>query len=98
MEGHPLPSASTPFLESPLLCPVPEPEEQFRVLREKGTERPGTGQYDKFDKAGIYDCAGCGTPLYQSRTKFNVRFESILFYNVLISQSGCGWPAFFDGT
>jgi peptide-methionine (R)-S-oxide reductase len=42
----------------------------------------GTGKYDKFDAEGIYTCAGCGSPLYKSVTKFN---------------SGCGWPAFFDG-
>jgi peptide-methionine (R)-S-oxide reductase len=56
--------------------------EQFRILRQKGTEYPGTGEYDKFNDEGIYTCAGCGTPLYKSTTKFN---------------SGCGWPAFFDG-
>jgi peptide-methionine (R)-S-oxide reductase len=55
---------------------------QFRILREKGTEPAGTGKYDKFYKNGVYSCAGCGTPLYESTTKFN---------------SGCGWPAFFDG-
>ncbi|XP_020274230.1 peptide methionine sulfoxide reductase B5-like [Asparagus officinalis] len=56
--------------------------EQFRILRMKGTEYPGTGEYDKFYEEGIYECAGCGTPLYKSTTKFN---------------SGCGWPAFFEG-
>ncbi|XP_073124754.1 peptide methionine sulfoxide reductase B5-like [Henckelia pumila] len=56
--------------------------EQFRILREKGTEYPGTGIYDKFSEEGVYQCAGCGTPLYKSTTKFN---------------SGCGWPAFFEG-
>jgi len=55
---------------------------QFRILREKGTERAGTGEYDKHEDDGIYTCAGCGTPLYKSTTKFN---------------SGCGWPAFFEG-
>ncbi|KAI0704336.1 peptide methionine sulfoxide reductase msrB [Cytidiella melzeri] len=56
-------------------------KEQFRILREKGTEPAGSGKYDKFAKDGVYSCAGCGTPLYKSTTKFN---------------SGCGWPAFFD--
>ncbi|CAN1284621.1 Peptide methionine sulfoxide reductase B2, chloroplastic [Linum perenne] len=56
--------------------------EQFRILRQKGTEYPGTGQYDKFYEEGVYSCAGCGAALYKSTTKFN---------------SGCGWPAFFDG-
>ncbi|TFK74942.1 peptide methionine sulfoxide reductase msrB [Pluteus cervinus] len=55
--------------------------EQFRVLREKGTEPAGTGEYDKHYDEGVYSCAGCGTPLYKSTTKF---------------KSGCGWPAFFD--
>ncbi|KAE8668356.1 Peptide methionine sulfoxide reductase B5 [Hibiscus syriacus] len=56
--------------------------EQFRILRQKGTEYPGTGEYDKFIEEGVYNCAGCGSPLYKSTTKFN---------------SGCGWPAFYDG-
>ncbi|XP_054776884.1 peptide methionine sulfoxide reductase B5-like [Prosopis cineraria] len=56
--------------------------EQFNILRQKGTEYPGTGEYDKFFDEGIYNCAGCGTPLYKSTTKFN---------------SGCGWPAFYEG-
>ncbi|KAJ9175024.1 hypothetical protein P3X46_013611 [Hevea brasiliensis] len=56
--------------------------DQFRILRQKGTEYPGTGLYDKFFEEGVYNCAGCGTPLYKSVTKFN---------------SGCGWPAFYEG-
>lgn len=55
--------------------------EQFRILRQKGTEPAGTGKYNKFSDEGIYTCAGCKTPLYKSTTKFD---------------SGCGWPAFFD--
>lgn len=55
--------------------------EQFRVLRDKGTERPGTGEYNKFKEAGVYNCAGCNLPLYKSETKFD---------------SGCGWPAFYE--
>ncbi|XP_039162930.1 peptide methionine sulfoxide reductase B5 [Eucalyptus grandis] len=56
--------------------------EQFRILRQKGTEYPGTGEYDKFFEEGLYNCAACGTPLYRSTTKFN---------------SSCGWPAFYEG-
>ncbi|GAA5998542.1 peptide-methionine (R)-S-oxide reductase [Rhodotorula paludigena] len=56
--------------------------EQFRILREKGTEMAGTGEYDKhYPSKGVYECAGCGTPLYTADMKF---------------KSGCGWPAFFD--
>lgn len=55
--------------------------EQFRILRQKGTERAGTGVYNKHFETGVYNCAGCNAPLYKSTTKFN---------------SGCGWPAFFD--
>lgn len=73
---------------------------QFRILREKGTEMPGTGEYDKKFEEGVYTCAGCGTPLYKSTTKFDVcdAFQHIfLCPNHCCSQSGCGWPAFFDG-
>ncbi|KAG5455418.1 MAG: methionine sulfoxide reductase domain-containing protein [Olpidium bornovanus] len=55
--------------------------EQFRVIREKGTEAPGTGQYNKHKEKGTYECAACRTPLYVSDTKFD---------------SSCGWPAFYD--
>ncbi|KAI5476408.1 hypothetical protein MNV49_007786 [Pseudohyphozyma bogoriensis] len=56
--------------------------EQFRILRKKGTEPAGSGEYDKhYPDKGVYECAGCGTPLYTADTKF---------------KSGCGWPAFFD--
>ncbi|KAH7105844.1 Mss4-like protein [Auriculariales sp. MPI-PUGE-AT-0066] len=54
---------------------------QFRILRQKGTEAAGTGEYEHNKAAGIYECGACGTPLYKSTTKFN---------------SGCGWPAFFE--
>ncbi|KAJ5661969.1 uncharacterized protein N7477_009585 [Penicillium maclennaniae] len=56
--------------------------EQFRILREKGTERPGTGEYDQHHPTkGVYNCAGCDAPLYTAEQKF---------------KSGCGWPAYFD--
>jgi len=55
--------------------------EQFRILRQKGTELAGSGEYNYHDEPGVYSCAGCETPLYKSSTKFS---------------SGCGWPAFYD--
>ncbi|KEF62492.1 uncharacterized protein A1O9_00465 [Exophiala aquamarina CBS 119918] len=56
--------------------------EQFRILREKGTEAPFTGEYDKHQPTtGVYTCAACNAPLYKADHKF---------------KSGCGWPAYFD--
>lgn len=55
--------------------------EQYKVLREKGTERPFVGKYDLFFEDGTYFCAACGNPLFTSEAKYN---------------SGCGWPAFYD--
>jgi peptide-methionine (R)-S-oxide reductase len=54
--------------------------EQFRVLRQHGTERAGTSPLDKTYEPGTYNCSGCGTPLFTSDTKFN---------------SGTGWPSFY---
>ncbi|MDQ2793492.1 MAG: peptide-methionine (R)-S-oxide reductase MsrB [Bacteroidota bacterium] len=53
--------------------------EQFHVTREHGTERAFTGEYCEAHEAGLYACVCCGTPLYDSRTKF---------------ESGTGWPSF----
>ena len=55
--------------------------EQFRILRQKGTEAPGTSKFNKHKEKGVYTCAGCDAPLYTSDHKFD---------------SGCGWPAYFD--
>ncbi|MFL6210776.1 MAG: peptide-methionine (R)-S-oxide reductase MsrB [Pyrinomonadaceae bacterium] len=53
--------------------------EQYRVARQKGTERPFTGQYHNSKESGTYKCVACGNELFSSDAKFD---------------SGCGWPSF----
>lgn len=55
--------------------------EQYKILVEKGTERPFTGELLKNKESGIYVCAACGNELFSSDTKF---------------ESGTGWPSFSD--
>lgn len=53
--------------------------EQYRIAREKGTERAFTGRYWDHHGKGMYTCIGCGAPLFDSTTKF---------------ESGSGWPSY----
>ncbi len=58
-------------------------DEQYRILRQSGTERPNGSTYQEFQAqgAGSYHCAGCGALLFSSKEKFT---------------SHCGWPSFYD--
>jgi peptide-methionine (R)-S-oxide reductase len=53
---------------------------QYKILRGHGTEPPGSSSLDKQDGAGTYRCAGCDTPMFSSKTKYD---------------SGTGWPSFW---
>ncbi len=54
-------------------------EEQYRILRKKGTEAPHTGKYNLHFDDGAYECAACNAKLFESEAKF---------------KSNCGWPSF----
>jgi peptide-methionine (R)-S-oxide reductase len=54
-------------------------DEEYRVMREKGTERPFTGEYNMHNDNGVYTCKGCNEELFSSSSKFD---------------AGCGWPSF----
>lgn len=55
--------------------------EQYRILRQRGTEPPFTGEYVNVKADGVYRCAACGQELFSSDTKY---------------ESGSGWPSFWD--
>lgn len=56
-------------------------DDEYRILRQKGTEMPNTGKYNLHFAEGVYRCKGCGTKLFESDQKF---------------ESHCGWPSFDD--
>jgi peptide-methionine (R)-S-oxide reductase len=55
--------------------------EQYRILREQGTERPWTSEYLDVKDDGMFHCAGCGAAVFSTNTKF---------------ESGSGWPSFYE--
>jgi len=61
--------------------------EQYHVLREKGTETPGTGKYLNHDENGMYTCAACGAELFSSDTKYESTVPGLI-----------GWPSFAEAS
>jgi len=79
------PGAQVPRADEPLALPKDEwrkrlTPDQYRVLREEGTEPAGTSPLNQEKRAGVFVCTGCGLPLFTSAMKY---------------ESGTGWPSFF---
>ncbi|HRP02825.1 MAG TPA: peptide-methionine (R)-S-oxide reductase MsrB [Candidatus Kapabacteria bacterium] len=75
-EGHSFENSKSKEAWKEILKP-----EEYKVLIEKGTEYPGTGEYNFFFEDGVYRCRACANKLFNSDTKF---------------KSYCGWPSFYD--
>ena len=56
-------------------------QEELYVLKDKGTERPFSGEFDTFFEDGVYKCKNCKAELFKSESKYD---------------AGCGWPSFFE--
>ena len=56
-------------------------QEELHVLKDKGTERPFSGEFDTFFEDGVYKCKNCKAELFKSESKYD---------------AGCGWPSFFE--
>lgn len=72
MDGEPIPQTDEQWRQK--LTP-----DQYRILRERGTEVPFSGEYARYHGGGTFSCAGCGQQLFEAGTKFD---------------SGTGWPSF----
>jgi peptide methionine sulfoxide reductase msrA/msrB len=73
------PSCHTNFFDKEKFWKKKLSKERYNIMREKGTEKPFTGKYVKFDEKGVYRCGACGQRLFASDSKFNTQ---------------CGWPGF----
>ena len=83
--SHEMPTTTPDGIPFPVALPAQDwktrlSSEEYRVLREGGTERAFTGEYTDTETEGVYSCRACGHELFRSTEKFH---------------SHCGWPSFF---
>ncbi len=79
-KSKPAPVEAFPVAKSDAEWRAELPPAAYKVLREHGTERPGTSPLNAEKREGVFHCAGCGTALFEAGTKI---------------ESGTGWPSFF---
>lgn len=80
MSSHPIGSGSYPIALTPEQWRERLGRDEYQVLREGGTERPFTGEYEEVRPAGTYECRACGAELFTAAEQFDAH---------------CGWPAFW---